>query len=53
MVNQERANDFKAACKPMEEFINKWGCPHDTVIITQSGAEFKTGEIGVPFKLRD
>ena len=50
---KQRREEFKEACKPLEEFINKWGCPHDTIIIDQCGAEFKCGEIGIPFKLRD
>jgi len=53
MKNKKRMKEFKKACKKMEKFINKYGCPHDTIIITQTGTEFKTGEIGIPFKIRD
>jgi len=50
---EERAAKFKEVVKPLEDFINDYGCPHDTIIITQSGAEFMCGNIGVAFKLRD
>lgn len=53
MKDEKRIQEFIEACKPLEKFINKYGCPHDTIIITQDGAEFKTGEIGIPFRLRD
>ncbi len=44
---------MQEACKKMEEFINEYGCPHDTIIITQRGAEFAAGKFAVPFKMRD
>ena len=53
VFEQERREKFEEVVKPLEDFINKYGCPHDTIIINQLGAEFVCGEIGVAFKLRD
>lgn len=50
MTNTE---EFKTACQPVVDFLNKYGTPHSTIIVTQTHAEFVTGEMGVPFEPLD
>jgi PHP family Zn ribbon phosphoesterase len=46
-------NELKEACKPLLEFLYKYGTPHSTVIVTQEDAEFLHGECSTIFELRD
>lgn len=49
----EMNNELKEACKPLLEFLYKYGTPHSTVIVTQSNAEFSHGECATTFELKD
>ena len=48
-----RINELEEVAKPVIEFLYKYGCPHSTVIITQTSAKLLSGECGVPFEPRD
>ena len=44
---------LKVASVPMVDFVNKWCCPHDTIIIQQGHVELLSGEITFPTKILD
>ena len=50
---QEKADEFKALCKPLNEWLQKNYDPHAKIIIKTNNAELVRGEIGVPFEVRD
>jgi len=50
---QKMLKEFEDACKPVIDFMYKYGHPHMTVIITQVAAEMSEGQIAVPFVPRD
>lgn len=52
-MDDKRLEEFKEVCKPVVDFLYKYGDPHSTVIITQVSAELKSGECGIPFEARD
>jgi hypothetical protein len=52
-ITNERREDFDKFAKIADDFINKYGNPHTTIIITQAGIEFLQAEMGNPFELRD
>lgn len=45
--------EFKNACLPVLEFLNKYYDSQGTAIITEGRAEIVRGEIGVPLPIRD
>lgn len=45
--------EFKAAAKPMVDFIQKYFHPHAHVIITADGAELSEGTMATPFEVND
>lgn len=45
--------EFHDLCLPLVEYLYKYGSPHHTIIIQQDHAEMVSGEIAVPFELRD
>lgn len=47
------SQEFKDVCQPVVDFLNKYGCPHTTVIITQTSAELLEGECAAPFEPLD
>lgn len=49
----EKLKAFKEFAKVAEEFINKWGCPYTTVILTQGHIELLEGEMAIPLKILD
>lgn len=52
-LNKRRLAELEKIKKPLEDFINKYCCPHDTLIITQGHIELLSGEIVIPLKLLD
>jgi hypothetical protein len=52
-MNDEKMAAFKEAVKPLEEFVNKYCCPHDIIVIEQGHASVYSGEMAVPLKLLD
>ena len=47
--NEERMAALEEAVKPMLEFVNKYCCPHDIVVVEQGRVELYSGEIAIPF----
>lgn len=48
-----RSKEFKEACQPVVDFLNKYGCPHSTVIVTPANSEFLNGECVISYELLD
>lgn len=42
---QPEKEEFKKVAKPVVEWLQKNGCPHDRIIVGYDGAEFVRGEI--------
>jgi hypothetical protein len=56
ITDEKVPGSFKAleeASKPMIDFLYKYGCPHSTIIITQTSVELCNGECGMPIEPRD
>ena len=51
--NKQRRAELEKLKEPIEDFINKWCCPHDTLIVQQGHIELLSGEIVIPLKLLD
>jgi hypothetical protein len=51
--NKARLEALQEISKTLEDFMNKWCCPHDTLIVTQGHAELLSGEIAIPLKILD
>lgn len=47
-----RKEDFEEFSKIAEDFVNKYGCPHTTIIITQEGIDVSDSRMGKSFVLR-
>ena len=45
--------DFEILTKVSKKFIQRWGNPHTTIIITQDGIEILNGEKAKPFGIKD
>lgn len=53
-MNEPKMNEeLKEACKPLLDFLYKYGTPHSTVVVTQADAQFSHGECAAEFELRD
>lgn len=52
-LNATRKEELQKIIKPIEEFINKYCCPHDIIVITQGSAKIFSGEVVIPLKLLD
>lgn len=50
---RNQLKDFKEICQPVVDYLNKNGCPHSTIIITQTSAELVSGEMTVPYEPLD
>ena len=48
-----RKEDIEEFSKIAEDFVNKYGCPHTTIIITQVGIDISDSRMGKSFVLRD
>ena len=54
MLNKNiKSEEFKEVCKPLVEYMQKYCCPHDTVLVTQSDAELVSGQMCVQFEVKD
>ena len=49
----DKIEEFRIACMPVLEFLNKYYDPHSYAIITEGRAEIVSGEIGIPLHVRD
>lgn len=52
-IKKDRKQDFETLAKIAEEFINKWGNPHTTIIIMQGSIEMLESEIALPLEIED
>ena len=50
---KQKREEFEKLKKPLEDFMNKWCCPHDTLIVVQGHMELLNGEIGIPLEILD
>jgi len=50
---KERMDEFKALCKPLNEWLQKNYNPHTKIIIENNHAEIVESVIGVPFQVMD
>ena len=41
------------AIKPVKEFMDKWCCPNDILVVQQGSAELYSGEIAIPMEVAD
>lgn len=44
----KKSQSFAEIVKPVQEWLNNNGCPHDTIIIDSDGARFVSDIMGVP-----
>jgi hypothetical protein len=51
--NKTRIEELEKIKKPIEDFLNKFCCPHDTLIATQGHMELLSGEIAIPLEILD
>lgn len=51
--NHERMAALEVAAQPMVEFVNKYCCPHDVVIIQQGSVELYSGQCAFPTVIPD
>lgn len=49
----EKMKELEKASKPLVDFINKYCCPHDIIVIKQGYIQLFNGEIGIPTKILD
>ena len=45
--------EFKEAVVPIKAWLDKYGCPHTSVIIEHDFAKVVNDELGVPLKVLD
>jgi len=53
MNDNSMNKEFNEACKPLVDFLYKYGTPHSTIVVTQADAQFSNGECATVFELRD
>ena len=49
----EKMKELEKASKPLVDFVNKYCCPHDIIIIQQGNVQIFNGEISIPTKILD
>ena len=52
-LNERRSEELKKIIKPIEDYMNKWCCPHDMLIIQQGRAELFSGNLSMPLEIPD
>lgn len=52
-LNERRSEELKKIIKPIEDYMNKWCCPHDMLIIQQGHAELFSGNLSIPLEIPD
>lgn len=50
---QPSIEEFKEVAKPLVEWLQKNGCPHDRIIVEYDGAEFLSGDIEFSVEVLD
>jgi hypothetical protein len=51
--NKLRREELMRIIKPIEDYMNKFCCPHDKLIVTQGNAELLSGELSIPLEVLD
>lgn len=51
--SEEDLKDFEKTVKPVVEWLQNHGCPHDRIIVEYDGAEFVSGEMAFPVEVPD
>lgn len=51
--SKQKKVEFEKLKKPLEDFMNKWCCPHDILIATQGHMELLSGEMVIPLEILD
>jgi len=52
-INKQRTEELQKIIKPIEEFMNKYCCPHDMLVIQQGFVQLLSGEVGIPLEIPD
>jgi hypothetical protein len=52
-LNKQRLEELLKLKKPLEDFMNKYCCPHDMLIVTQGHVELLSGEVAFPLEILD
>lgn len=47
MTTEKEREAFAIACQPLFDYMRRYRCPNDTVVVTQTDAELVCGEICV------
>lgn len=53
MDNKEKLEEFEKLTKPLNEWLQKNGHPHQQIIITFDSAELVEGVLAVQFEVKD
>ena len=53
MDNTTRMAELQKIIKPIEDYMNKYCCPHDMLVIQQGRAELFSGELSIPLEILD
>lgn len=53
MDNKEKLEEFEKLTKPLNEWLQKNGHPHQQIIITFDSAELVEGVLAVSFEVKD
>lgn len=51
--NIERREALEEIIEPIQDWINKYGTPHDVLIIQQGNAQLYSGELSIQLKILD
>jgi len=52
-LNEEKLEEFKALCKPLNEWLQKNNHPHTIIVIENNSAHILEQKMGVPFEVLD
>jgi len=53
MENVEKLEEFEKLTKPLNDWLQENGHPHQQIIITFDSAELVEGVLAVPFEVKD
>lgn len=51
--DEKKGEEFEKLKQPLKDFMNKYCCPHDTLIVQQGHMELLNGEMALPLKILD
>jgi hypothetical protein len=53
MDNTIRMTELQKIIKPIEDYMNKYCCPHDMLVIQQGNAQLFSGELSIQLEVQD